>query len=153
MELTNRTVLIVDDNPDDRFFMSRALAHVVPGSVAEYLGSGDEAVAYLKGEGIYSDRAEFPLPSFVITDLEMANGDGFSVLRELQQTRFTHALRVMMLSSSEDPEHIRCAHQLGAAFYPKPVGHTRLCAILASFFKDVPDNAYAREPNASLVSC
>ena len=153
MELANRTILIVDDNPDDRFFMSKALAHVAPGIVAEYVGSGDEAVAYLKGQGVYSDRGQFPFPSFVITDLEMDNGDGFSVLRELQQTRLTQVLRVMMLSSSENPEHVRCAYQLGATSYcPKPVGYARLCAILTVFFNDVPDKASAPERDGRLVS-
>lgn len=149
MQLTNRTILIVDDNPDDRFFIKKALARVAPGIAAQYLGSGDEAVAYLKGQGHYSDRVHFPFPAFVITDLEMADGDGFSVLRQLQQTPLANAIRVMMLSSSDDPDHVRRAYQLGAASYhQKPGEYAELCALLAVFFED-----YTPYPAPALAGC
>src|SRR5690242_2596324 len=113
MELTGRTILIVDDNPDDRFFMGKALERVAPGIVAKYVVSGEEAIAYLKGRGDYADRTHFPYPGFVVTDLEMPHGDGFCVLRELQATPASSFVPVMMLSSSEDPADVRRAYALG----------------------------------------
>ena len=145
MELTGRTVLIVDDNPDDRFFMGKALERVAPGIVAEYVVSGEEAVAYLKGRGDYADRIHFPYPAFVITDLEMPHGDGFCVLRELQATPGSTFVPVMMLSSSDDPDDVGRAYALGATSYcEKPVGRTALCAVLHAFF-----NGYVAEATGS----
>jgi CheY-like chemotaxis protein len=135
MEVTGRTILIVDDNADDRFFMSKALERVAPGIIAQYAYSGEEAIAYLKGHGNYGDRVHFPYPSFVVTDIEMAHGDGFSVLQELQRTSLANVLPVMMLSSSRNPDDIRRAYSLGATSYClKPRDGAALCTILNAFF-------------------
>jgi CheY-like chemotaxis protein len=145
MELRGRTILIVEDNSDDRFFMGKALERVAPGIVAEYVVSGEEALSYLKGQGNYADRIHFPYPAFVVTDLEMPQGNGFCVLRELQATPGSTFVPVMMLSSSEDPADIRRAYALGATSYcRKPSGRAALCAVLNAFF-----NGYVSEAAGS----
>src|SRR6185436_13151778 len=122
MTQTIPTILIVDDNSDDRFFLARTLQRVAGGLSLQSAASGDEAVAYLEGSGIYADRLLFPYPSFVITDCEMPDGDGFSVLRYLQATAPSR-VRVMMLSSCEDPAYPDRARRLGASSYAlKPGG-------------------------------
>src|SRR5688572_21456292 len=112
MELTGRIILVVDDNADDRFFIRKALERIAPGIVVQYAYSGEQAIAYLEGHGHFADRVHFPYPSFVITDLEMTEGDGFSVLQNLQQSSLAHLLPVLMLSSSPDPRHVRRAYEL-----------------------------------------
>ena len=108
MKLSGQTILIADDNIDDRFFVGRALNRLASGISVQFVASGQQAVAYLNGAGLYGDRLMFPYPSFVITDCEMPDGDGFSVLRRLQ-AKPSRSARVMMLSSSEDPDHSRRA--------------------------------------------
>jgi CheY-like chemotaxis protein len=133
MKLIGQTILVVDDNSDDRFFMKRALAQLATGLSIQFAASGDEAVAYLGGQGTYADRRRFPYPAFVITDLEMPQGDGFSVLRHLQANA-PEATRVMMLSSSDDPEHGRHAYGLGASSYcVKPQSANGLVPIISAF--------------------
>jgi CheY-like chemotaxis protein len=133
MNLSGQTILIADDNSDDRFFIKRALSRVASGISVQCVVSGQEAIAYLNGTGAYADRLHFPYPSFVITDCEMPNGDGFSVLRRLQGSTST-PMRVMMLSSSEDPEHSRRAHGLGASSYCiKPHDPKALVPIVSKF--------------------
>lgn len=146
MKLTGQTILIADDNSDDRFFMGRALNRVASGLSVQFVESGQEAVAYLNGTGAYADRLLFPYPSFVITDCEMPDGDGFSVLRRLQGGT-SPSMRVMMLSSSEDPEHSHRAYGLGASSYCIKTHDSNTLVSIVSKFLDPP----ARETVNGLI--
>jgi CheY-like chemotaxis protein len=133
MKLTGHTILVADDNRDDRFFIDRALKRVANGLSAHFVASGEEAVAYLNGRGAYADRHLFPYPSFVITDCEMPHGDGFLVLRHLQAGA-PAPVRVMMLSSSDDPNHARQAYTLGVSAYcTKPQDPSALASVVSKF--------------------
>ena len=139
MKRTDGSILIVDDNEDDRLFMSRALARTAPDLLAHYAASGHEAVAYLEGQGPYGDRALYPFPAFIITDCEMPDGDGFSVLKALQQNLRGQSSPVMMLSTSDDPSDVRRAYQLGATSYcVKPCDSAALCTLLKAFLAKSP---------------
>ena|SRR5437867_4665153 len=90
------TILLVEDDPNDQNLVEMALRDAGATGPIQSVSSGEQAIAYLAGDGQYSDRSRFPYPSFVITDLKMPNGDGFSVLltpsaealdRELTQAR------------------------------------------------------------------
>ena len=131
--LNGQTILIVDDNIDDRFFMGRALKRMATGLGIQFVTCGEDAVAYLDGSGVYADRARFPYPSFVVTDLDMPRGDGFSVLRHIQALA-PELMRVMVLSASDDPERIQRAYELGAnGFSVKPSDLTALPPIISKF--------------------
>ena len=148
MKLTGQTILIADDNSDDRFFIERAVKRVADGLSVQFVASGQEAVAYLNGTGAYADRRLFPYPSFVITDCEMPDGDGFSVLRWLQ-TSAPAPMRVMMLSSSEDTEHSSRAFGLGANSYVlKPADPNALVSIVSKFLDPPARNREQLDPRA-----
>ena len=141
MKTNGQTILIVDDNFDDRFLMERALKCMATGLVAQFVPSGNDAVAYLDGSGIYADRARFPYPSFVITDLDMPRGDGFTVLRHIQDLA-PALLPVMVLSDSQDPDRMQRAHELGAnIFCTKPNDPRALPAMISTFLHpDSPES-------------
>ncbi len=79
-----KPVLVVDDSQDDimltrlMFRRSRILNPVYA------VGNVRDAICYLKGEGIYSDRAAYPFPALLFTDLHLPDGSGFDILRYLQ---------------------------------------------------------------------
>ena len=133
MTLVGKTVLVVDDNSDDQVLMERALRKLASGLSVQFAASGDEAVAYLQGSGVYADRLRYPYPAFVITDLNMVQGDGFLVLRYVQ-TKAPAQTPVMMLTSSEEPEHRQRALALGAISYcVKPQSPNGLVPLVSTF--------------------
>ena len=82
---------------------------------------GDEAMNYLAGLGKYSLRDEYPLPDLFLLDLKMPGADGFEVLRWLRSQPGLKALRVVVLTSSDNIRDVNTAYRLGAnSFLVKP---------------------------------
>ena len=78
-------ILLIDNDVDEQFLSQLALEKVLPaGSTVHAAHTGDEAIAYMIGEGKFTDRDVYPFPSLIITDLRMPEGDGFDVLEFLQ---------------------------------------------------------------------
>jgi DNA-binding response OmpR family regulator len=69
------------------------------------------------GEGKFSNRQEFPYPTFIITDLKMPRADGFEVLRHLKDNPAFAVTPTVVLSASQDPDDIKKAYMLGASCY------------------------------------
>jgi CheY-like chemotaxis protein len=112
------SVLLVDDSDDDRLFLRRALrknpGFVVVGEVCD----GEEAIAYLAGQGEFGDREKFPYPDVVLLDLKLPRMSGFEVLEWIQAQK-PGKLHVVVLSGSFLPEDITRSRALGAAAYFK----------------------------------
>jgi len=83
--------------------------------------NGEEAMNYLAGRGKYSLRDEYPLPDLFLLDLKMPGADGFEVLRWLRAQPGFKALRVVVLTSSDNIRDVNTAYRLGAnSFLVKP---------------------------------
>jgi len=124
-------VLAADDNPDDirllQFAWRRAAASVPLHSVV----GGEEAIAYLKGDGIYANRAEFPLPRLLLLDLKMPRKDGFEVLQFVRAHNAIKTLPVIVFTASLHREDVHRAFELGAnAFLVKPVELQKLVELV-----------------------
>jgi CheY-like chemotaxis protein len=127
MKANNRTLLIVDDDRDDRFFLERAFVKLDAGYRINTLASGNEALAYLKGEGIYADRKLHLFPAYIVTDLKMTPGDGFEILDFLKKNPALSVIPVVMLSNSNDEDDVRQAYLLGvSSYFLKPQGNDEL---------------------------
>jgi CheY-like chemotaxis protein len=125
------TILIVEDDEDQLLFLKKSFEALGTNYRVQALGSGNDALAYLKGEGKYKDRKKFEFPSYIITDLRMPLGDGFDILEFLKKTPALSVIPVVMLSSSEDTDDIRHAYLLGASsYFVKPGGLPGLRALL-----------------------
>jgi CheY-like chemotaxis protein len=107
-------ILLAEDNEGDIILFRRALkkAHIT--NPLEIVRDGDETVAYLKGEGRFADRTKYPLPALLLLDLKMPRRDGFQVLKWIRKRRELDALRVVVLTGSQDIYDRTRAYQLGA---------------------------------------
>jgi len=110
-------VLLVDDSANDALLMRTVFERAGFVQPLRYAHSGDDAVAYLRGDGRYGDRALFPLPSTLLMDLNMPGRNGFEVLDWIRHQPHLRRLQVCILSASSRPEDIQRAYDLGANPY------------------------------------
>jgi CheY-like chemotaxis protein len=115
-------ILIAEDNEDHVFLLRRALKKGAVLNPIFVVIDGEEAIAYLKGEGRFADRYEYPLPGLLLLDLKMPKKDGFEVLQWIREQPFLKRLRVVVLTTSDNPADINRAYELGAnSFMIKPL--------------------------------
>ena len=121
-------ILLIDNDINDQFLSQIALENVLPpGSTVHATHSGNEAVAYMIGEGKFANREVYPFPSLVITDLKMPDGDGLDVLEFLQNNPAWNVVPRLMFSNSADPDDVRTAYMLGAsAYHVKPLSQIEM---------------------------
>lgn len=111
------TILVVEDNEDDLYFMRRTLKAVAPQVPVRFVTDGRAALQYLRGTDAFVDRVQNPLPSVVFLDLKLPFVHGLDVLAAIRSDPVLQALRVFILtSSSEDKDRAR-AQELGVQGY------------------------------------
>jgi two-component system, response regulator len=117
----NKTILLVEDSPDDVFLMQRALKVAAFQGNLQVVGDGQAAVDYLAGEKTFADRAKFPLPDVVLLDLKLPHIPGLDVLAAIRGRLGLHTLPVVVLTSSRQESDIVTAYERGtSAFVVKP---------------------------------
>jgi len=117
MKAQKHTLLIIDDDEDQRFFCKRAFEALGTEYKVQLASNGNEAIDYLQGQGKYADRTAYEFPSYILTDLQMPDGDGFAVLEFIKKNPALSIIPVVMLSTSQDQDDIRHAYLLGASSY------------------------------------
>jgi CheY-like chemotaxis protein len=80
MKAQKYTLLIVDDDENQRFLARHTFEALATRYKVQLAANGEEAIAYLKGEGPFANRKKFEFPSYILTDLQMSPGDGFHLL-------------------------------------------------------------------------
>ncbi len=122
--------LLVEDNKDDVLLIRRAFEKGKVLNPLQVVYGGEEAIEYLSGSGKYANRAEFPLPTLVLLDIKMPRVDGFDVLKWIRLQPELSALRVVILTSSDEMRDVNTAYQLGAnSFLVKPIDFERFVEI------------------------
>ena len=117
----NPMFLVVEDDDDEFFLVDRALKQGIDCPALKRASDGAEAIEYLAGDGKYSDRQNFPLPNLLLLDIKMPRKNGFEVLQWVRTQPVLQRIPVIMLSSSQEPEDIQRAYELGAnSFITKP---------------------------------
>ena len=121
------TILIVDDDENDIFFVQRAFTEINVHCVFQILKNGQEVVDYLSGLGDYANREKYPLPMMILMDLKMPIMDGFQVLAWLRSRPGLKVIPTIVFSSSDVPADITRAYELGAnSFMTKSVTYDGL---------------------------
>jgi len=121
-EINRTTILLAEDDQNDVLLIKRAFSKSRIINPIACVGNGEEAVAYLKGEGIYEDRQQYPLPFMLLLDLKLPRLSGHEVLKWLRAQPLLKRLPVVVLTSSKQPADINHAYELGANSYlVKPV--------------------------------
>lgn len=111
------TILVIEDDPNDLFFLKRAFAGVQAQCDMRAVGDGAEAIDYLRGVDDYSDRTRYPLPALILMDLKMPRIDGFEFLAWLRREHELKIIPVVVFSSSNLADDVKRAYDLGANSY------------------------------------
>lgn len=117
-----RTILLVEDNPDDEILALRALrANRVTNEVV-VVRDGVEALDYLKCRGPFAHRDPCNLPGLILLDLKLPRIDGLEVLRRIRAEEASALIPVVILTSSDEECDLASSYELGANSYVrKPV--------------------------------
>jgi CheY-like chemotaxis protein len=128
------TLLVVEDNEDDIFFIERIFKQLDARCDLKFVRDGLEALDYLSGKGNYSDRSRFPLPTIILMDLKMPRMNGFEVLEWMQKQGEIKLIPTIVVTSSTLQEDVTRAYRLGAnAVMNKPVDKDSLLQMLKTF--------------------
>lgn len=124
-------ILIAEDNEDDIFLIREAFEAVNMANRVAVVRDGEEALAYLRGEGPFS---QCPFPGMVLLDINMPKKNGLEALTEIKSEARFRPLPVVMLTVSEREEDIVRSFQQGACSYiRKPATFSRFLAIVKEF--------------------
>jgi CheY-like chemotaxis protein len=115
------TILLAEDDEGDAFLFETALSKAGVLNPVVRVAHGAEALSYLSGTGDYSDRAKYPFPSLLVTDLKMPRLSGFDLLVQAKPLLELNQLPVVVLSASVAESDKERALRSGAgAFFVKP---------------------------------
>ena len=115
-----KTILQVEDDPNDVFFLHKAMKKMGVMNPIQVVSDGQQAIDYLQGAGKFVDRGKFPFPCLVLLDLKLPFVMGLDVLKWIRK-ECGAALPVIMMSASAQDEDIASSYRLGAnAFVCKP---------------------------------
>lgn len=122
MSTSPKTILLVEDNPDDEALAIRALQRYHISNEIMVARDGVEALDYLFGTGIHAGRDISIKPTVVLLDLKLPRVDGFEVLRRLREDDRTRLLPVVILTTSNEEQDMLDSYSLGCNSYiRKPV--------------------------------
>jgi len=129
-----RLILHVENDTDDVFVTQRAFMKAGVEAQINAVGNGEQAVAYLLGEGKYANRGDYPLPSIIILDWNMPLMSGGEFLAWRQNQPAMRRIPVVVLTSSSNEKDVVAAYELGSNGYViKPSNLSGLQALARAF--------------------
>lgn len=121
-----KTILQVEDDPNDVFLFKHAMKKVEMTNPMQVASDGQEAIDYLSGTGKFADREQYPLPGLVLLDLKLPYVMGLDVLKWIRERPDTAPVVIILTASAEDGD-VASAYRLGAnAFVTKPSEASKL---------------------------
>jgi len=119
--LNTRSILLIEDNPDDEALTLRALRRNNILNKVLVARDGQQALQVLFDAAPPAPDAE-ELPAVVLLDLKLPKIEGLEVLRRIRAHPRTQLLPVVILTSSKEQQDLLCGYRLGANSYVhKPV--------------------------------
>lgn len=125
------TILVADDDSDDRMMIKEALEENRLANDLRFVQDGEELLDYLQRRGNFSDPSSSPRPGLILLDLNMPKKDGREALREIKNDDGLRDIPVVVLTTSKAEEDVYRTYNLGVnSFITKPVTFDSLVAIM-----------------------
>src|SRR5689334_15571811 len=116
MSEEQKTILCVDDDPDDRWLLTDAITRAEPGMRIVEAENGLKALDYLQVRK--SDSAA--LPCLIILDINMPFLDGKETLSRIKADPALQQVPVVIFTSSENPADKKLFNRQGVTLLTKP---------------------------------
>ena len=125
------TILLADDDPDDRKLTQDAFVENRLVNVLHCVEDGEELMEYLRRQGRYVDQKDAPLPGLILLDLNMPRKDGREALKEIKADPELRRIPIVVLTTSKAEEDILRSYDLGVNSYvTKPVTFKSLVELI-----------------------
>ena len=133
---TSMTILIVDDDTEDRMMMADAFAECHIANPLRFVENGEQLMDYLYQRGAYADPASAPRPGLIILDLNMPRKDGRKALQEIKSDPRLRHIPVVVLTTSKAEQDVYRSYDMGVnSFITKPVTLTGLLEVVSTLGK------------------
>lgn len=128
------TILMADDDPEDRMLARDALAESRLANDLREVEDGEQLLHYLRREGPYADPAVSPTPGIILVDLNMPRLNGREAIAEIKRDPQLRNIPIVVLTTSSAEEDIVRSYHLGVNSYiTKPVTFGGLVKVMQSF--------------------
>lgn len=115
--MAQKTILLVEDNPDDIELTRLAFAEAHIDNPLTVVRDGAEALDWLFARGRHAGRDRRNLPALILLDLNLPKLDGRDVVQAIRADPTTRAVPVVALTSSVEPPDIDTCYALGVNSY------------------------------------
>jgi two-component system response regulator len=126
-----KTILLVEDSPDDERLAVRAIKQLDMPIVLDVVRDGAEALDYFFGENGIVASGAVTQPMLILLDLKLPKVSGIEVLRKLSANPMTRCIPVVILTLSDEERDLVDCYSLGANSYiRKPVNYDHFIEII-----------------------
>ena len=126
MRVTNKPILLVEDDQVDMMRVTRALKDIHVTNQIVHRENGEDALNYLRDEN--SDK-----PCLILLDLNMPIMNGIEFLQTVKKDERLRGIPVVVLTTSDDQQDKLDSFNLGVAGYvAKPVDYRQFVEVMRS---------------------
>jgi CheY-like chemotaxis protein len=130
------TILIADDDADDRLLAREALRESRLANDLRFVVDGEELMDYLYRRNQFHEPDAAPWPGVILLDLNMPRKDGREALAEIKADPRLRQIPVVVLTTSQDEQDIYRTYDCGAcSFIIKPVSFDSLVTVMKTLGK------------------
>ncbi len=105
---------MADDDDDDCMLARDAFEESQAPGDFFCVQDGTELLNYLLCSGKYGERAQAPLPTLIILDLNMPRKDGRQALREIKSIPALQNIPIVVLTTTSEEKDIAFSREMGA---------------------------------------
>lgn len=126
-----RSILIAEDDQDDRQWIKEALAKCQFEQETHFVVDGEELMDFLLHRGQYTATASLAYPGLILLDLNMPKKDGRECLKEIKSDPRLRHIPVIIFTTSKASEDTYRTYSMGAnTVFHKPVTFDNLVKIM-----------------------